>query len=26
MNRCDWRIRSPRALALCQALYRCELG
>jgi CubicO group peptidase (beta-lactamase class C family) len=26
MNRCDWRIRSPRALALCAALYRCELG
>ncbi len=25
MNRCDWRIRSPRALALCQALYRCQL-
>jgi len=24
MNRCDWRIRSPRALALCQALYRCQ--
>lgn len=23
MNRCDWRIRSPRALALCEALYRC---
>lgn len=23
MNRCDWRVRSPRALALCQALYRC---
>jgi len=23
MNRCDWRIRSPRALALCKALYRC---
>ncbi len=22
MNRCDWRVRSPRALALCQALYR----
>jgi CubicO group peptidase (beta-lactamase class C family) len=26
MNRCDWRIRSPRALALCQALYQCQLG
>lgn len=25
MNRCDWRVRSPRALALCQALYRCDL-
>jgi CubicO group peptidase (beta-lactamase class C family) len=24
MNRCDWRIRSPRAMALCEALYRCE--
>ncbi|TNE92441.1 MAG: class A beta-lactamase-related serine hydrolase [Deltaproteobacteria bacterium] len=23
MNRMDWRIRSPRALALCQALYDC---
>lgn len=23
MNRMDWRIRSPRAVALCQALYRC---
>ena len=26
MNRCDWRVRSPRAVALCQALYRCRLG
>ena len=26
MNRCDWRIRSPRALALCEALYRCNVG
>jgi len=25
MNRCDWRIRSPRALALCEALYRCDV-
>lgn len=25
MNRSDWRVRSPRALALCQALYRCAL-
>ncbi len=25
MNHCDWRVRSPRALALCQALYRCRL-
>jgi CubicO group peptidase (beta-lactamase class C family) len=24
MNHCDWRIRSPRALALCQALYQCD--
>lgn len=24
MNRMDWRVRSPRALALCQALYECE--
>jgi CubicO group peptidase (beta-lactamase class C family) len=24
MNRLDWRIRSPRALALCHALYACE--
>lgn len=23
MNRLDWRVRSPRALALCHALYRC---
>lgn len=23
MNRSDWRVRSPRALALCLALYRC---
>lgn len=25
LNRLDWRIRSPRALALCEALYRCHL-
>jgi CubicO group peptidase (beta-lactamase class C family) len=24
MNRLDWRVRSPRALALCKALYECE--
>ena len=24
MNRLDWRVRSPRAVALCHALYRCE--
>lgn len=24
MNRLDWRVRSPRCLALCAALYRCE--
>ena len=24
MNRMDWRVRSPRALALCRALYSCE--
>jgi CubicO group peptidase (beta-lactamase class C family) len=23
MNRLDWRVRSPRALALCRALYDC---
>ncbi len=23
MNRLDWRVRSPRALALCKSLYRC---
>lgn len=23
MNRMDWRIRSPRAVALCHAIYRC---
>lgn len=23
MNRMDWRVRSPRALALCRALYVC---
>lgn len=26
MNRMDWRIRSPRALALCDAIYRCVGG
>ena len=25
MNRSDWRVRSPRALALCRALYGCKL-
>jgi hypothetical protein len=24
MNRMDWRVRSPRAVALCHALYACE--
>lgn len=24
MNKLDWRVRSPRALALCKALYACE--
>ena len=24
MNRMDWRVRSPRAIALCRALYACE--
>ncbi len=24
MNRLDWRVRSPRALALCHALYECD--
>ncbi len=24
MNKMDWRVRSPRALALCRALYGCE--
>ena len=24
MNRMDWRVRSPRAIALCHALYACE--
>jgi CubicO group peptidase (beta-lactamase class C family) len=24
MNRMDWRVRSPRAIALCQALHTCE--
>ena len=23
MNQMDWRLRSPRALALCRTLYRC---
>ncbi|MGE0707072.1 MAG: serine hydrolase domain-containing protein [Planctomycetota bacterium] len=23
MNRMDWRVRSPRMIALCQAVYRC---
>lgn len=24
MNRLDWRVRSPRAVALCRALYDCD--
>jgi CubicO group peptidase (beta-lactamase class C family) len=24
MNKLDWRVRSPRAVALCRALYECE--
>lgn len=24
MNKLDWRVRSPRAVSLCRALYRCE--
>ena len=24
LNHLDWRVRSPRALALCRALYECE--
>lgn len=24
MNRSDWRVRSPRAVALCRALYACR--
>jgi len=24
LNRLDWRVRSPRTLALCRALYACE--
>ncbi|HEY4183219.1 MAG TPA: serine hydrolase domain-containing protein [Kofleriaceae bacterium] len=24
MNRLDWHVRSPRAIALCRALYDCE--
>ncbi len=24
MNKLDWRVRSPRALALCRSLYECE--
>jgi len=24
MNNLDWRVRSPRAVALCRALYQCE--
>jgi CubicO group peptidase (beta-lactamase class C family) len=24
LNKLDWRVRSPRALALCRALYACE--
>lgn len=24
MNKLDWHVRSPRALALCRALYACE--
>lgn len=26
LNRCDWRVRSPRTLALCAALARCAGG
>lgn len=26
MNRSDWRVRSPRALALCRTLYACLQG
>ena len=26
MNRCDWHIRSPRTMALCEALYRCDVN
>ena len=26
MNRSDWRVRSPRALALCKVLYQCRLA
>ncbi|MDP3274591.1 MAG: serine hydrolase domain-containing protein [Deltaproteobacteria bacterium] len=25
LNGLDWRVRSPRAVALCNALYRCKL-
>lgn len=24
MNKMDWRVRSPRAVALCRALYECD--
>jgi CubicO group peptidase (beta-lactamase class C family) len=24
MNKMDWRVRSPRALSLCRALYECD--
>lgn len=24
LNRMDWRVRSPRAVALCRALYECD--
>jgi len=24
MNKMDWRVRSPRCVALCRALYECE--
>jgi CubicO group peptidase (beta-lactamase class C family) len=26
MNRMDWRVRSPRTLALCHAIYQCALA
>jgi hypothetical protein len=26
MNRMDWRVRSPRTLALCNAIYKSALA